>query len=336
MKKSILFLFLFFLIGLVQAESILSDVQFESSSIIKVSIKEGEVINQPIVFFNSGQSRKFNFNRIDNFGFFEVGEKELIVEKDNFASVDVFLGNSNLKKGIYFGKIDIIESDDFFSIPVLLIVNSKAKLFGSSIRISQNSLVVSDSLNTDITFFNLKSILPSAFIEYKIVDLEGNIILEQSEILEIKREVTISKEFKIPDNAEEGAKYLIVSIKQGDSFYLSSETFDISKKSRTQPIVEKDFSSLISLGVVVFLLFSVIVISYFWNRRILIEAKDWRKQINKVKKTKFGDSAKYLRKLIHQKNILERAYGLKYISKKSYVEGTKEINLLIKKTKKKL
>ena len=78
------------------------------------------------------------------------------------------------------------------------------------------------------------------------------------------------------------------------------------------------------------------MLSSYWNKRVVSQAADWKKRVLEIKRIKFSDTAKEIRKLEHQKNLLERAYEKGNIKKISYEEGKKHINELIRKLKKRL
>jgi len=61
-----------------------------------------------------------------------------------------------------------------------------------------------------------------------------------------------------------------------------------------------------------------------------------KKKLIDIKKIKFTDISREVRRLEYQKSVLEKAYDERYIQRKSYEEGRKEINKLIFRLKKRL
>ena len=80
----------------------------------------------------------------------------------------------------------------------------------------------------------------------------------------------------------------------------------------------------------------MIALSYYWNHRVMSQAKDWEAQVNHIKKTQFSDSARALRRLKSQRDVLVRAYSNHYITKESYRKGIAEIDKLTTSLKKRL
>ena len=99
--------------------------------------------------------------------------------------------------------------------------------------------------------------------------------------------------------------------------------------------------------IILILIVAFLTFNYFWNKRIKTNARQWReklktetrefeKKLSNVKKIKFSDINKEIGKLQYQKSLLENARQKNYITEKSYRNGTRKIEELIKKLKKRL
>jgi len=316
---------------------------------IKAFVKDGgNAFTQIISIFNSGsEDRKFIVEEKSNTDFFDVsGDKTINIGPREFGFIDVMLDGSkkNLKQGVYVGEVVIYDSlnfNNFVDVPVVLEIGTdkeKAK-FGVAVEISRSSLPFyeGDKLNAKISVFNLEAQLDLVAVSYKIFSVEsGDEVYEYSEILNVKSQLRVDKEFPT-ENLVPGSYVVGAIVKQGGSVGTAAEIVNVAGNELLSPPIEKkDFSAFIFIGVLVFLIGAVILLSYYWNRRVLIEAKDWRNRLKDIKEEKFGDNARSLRRLNGQKLVLDRAFASHYISEKSYKEGVREINSLMEKIKKRL
>lgn len=334
MKWFILFLPLVLCLSLVSAGDTIKN--FDTNDYLVSSVIEsGRTSFKNINFFNSGKSREFDISSSGN-DIFDLKTESLFVEGDSFGTFS-FNFKGDLLPGFYFSKIIIDDGEDFIEIPILLGVESKNKIFGDSISLSQNSLNLfpGGELDSKISLFNLGSLQSAVSVNYGLFDLEGNLLVSETEVLDVERNLEISKSIKLPTDLTEGKKVLVVSISQGESYGVSYEFFDI-----VQINLSPDSGSFLSSWIFYFLVFvlvlALLITSHYWNRRVISEAKDWRGKIGALRKYKFSDNARYLRKLSRQKSLLESAYSDGYVSQDSYSKGIKEINKLIDNTKDKL
>jgi hypothetical protein len=99
---------------------------------------------------------------------------------------------------------------------------------------------------------------------------------------------------------------------------------------------DKEIYARIYLGVFIFLLSSVVLISYLWYNRSVKQTQNWKAELEYVRKLQFSDAARGMRRLEAQKAVLQRAYSSKYISKATYESAINEIDRLSSQLKKRL
>ena len=131
---------------------------------------------------------------------------------------------------------------------------------------------------------------------------------------------------------------MVALVKSGESVGLDLSQISLPSNGilLSPAIKSKDYSSRIYKGIFIFLLSSIILVSYLWYNRSNKQAKDWKSQLNYIEKTQFSDAAKGLRKLQAQRALLEKAYSNHYISKNSFESALVEISRLSAQLKKRL
>ncbi len=317
-----------------------SAAEFEMHTpIVKAAITQGNEIYQEISFFNGDKTADFFIAKINGGGFYEIEDSEFAVESNSYGSFRVKLGNNELMPGVYTDEVSISSDKATKKIPVVLEVESKGDVvFDSTVEVlKRSSIYAGGDFFANVKVHNLGSTYDSVSVTYSIKDLAGNIIYEEVEVLNVREPVQIGKSTFLPIDIAVGTYIFSVIARQGQSYACATETFSIVDNPSLSPsAAEKDYSKLIGFFVILFLIASVILLSYYWNKRVFSEAKDWRGKIDELKKTKFSDTAKAISKLKYQKTILQKAYARHYITKQSYLSGTDEINALIERLKKRL
>ena len=334
MKKIYLFTFILILVfsTLVSGESFNVD-----TPIIKLSVKENVALTNPITIINNENRQTFHIN-YSSTGFISTDTELLTLgeyEKKNFA---VNINNQGYSPGVYAGQIQITGEKDSLTIPVILEMETKDVFVDVSSQITPKFLKIfpKESLVVDIGIYNSGGRDSEIILEYSIINLNTESILSETESLSIKDQIKLTKSFLIPKNTALGDYVFFAVAKQKDSVGVSSLLFEIS------PLEEKvnqrimNYYLYIVAGIIITLLISVVLFNHYWDKKIMRNTKYWREKIIDIKKIKFSDTNKAIKKLEYQKSLLERAYKEKYIKSTSYKEGKKKINELIKRLKKRL
>ena len=337
-NKNLYLLFFVFLIYSVSAQPVL-----HTPEVITVSSGKSVI---PISFFNDGPAREFNGAFVSNSEFGYLQEYSVNVDKESYGSISIVLGDSDIAPGIYFGHVLISdESGLLFNVPVVYARESPLpQKFDTSISFNEvsdtnfNSGELTISPNIDIykLDFNPSTSNNLAFY-FEVYDLQGNILDSSEKSLSVSSRTSF-KQFSNLGNDYPEEVILFAKVTHNGLTWLDVASVKLPKSEiALSPIDEKrDYSSWLYTGIFIFLLASMIVLSYFWNHRAMKQAGDWRSRVNYIKKTQFTDTAKAMRNLKYQKDVLERAYASHYITKESYLDGLSTIEKLSEQLKKRL
>ncbi|MGV8142007.1 MAG: hypothetical protein ACP5NS_00025 [Candidatus Pacearchaeota archaeon] len=340
MSKLINFLLLIlFFIGFVSAEATLHTPQ-----IITVSSSEATI---PISFFNDGLSQNFNAAFVSDNGFARLEDYSIYVEEESYGSFSIIIGENALEPGLYFGKVIISDtSGAIFNIPVIYGKESDLpRKFDVSIEFDESldSNYISDELviSPNIKVYKLDynpSTSNNLNLIFIVYDLDGNVIDSTEDVLAVSTQSSFEYFSNLGTSPPNTVVLAAVAKNSGLTWLdVSQVQLPISPQIFFSPPVEKkEYSSWMYLGIFALLVISMILLSYFWNARVMNTANDWRSRVNYIKKTQFSDSAKAMRKLKDQKEVLERAYASHYITRESYNQGISTIENLSKQLNKRL
>ena len=321
-----------------------------SSPIIKATVEKGGKINNEIGIINSKETQTFKVTHFPEDNFISIEEKEFIIEKNKDAVFNVLLDSKDKGPGVYVGEISVSSSTEETKIPVIMEVETAFPLFDVSLEIPPSSvkIIPGGALDVEITVHKLKGTDKRAFLELSIKDLRNNELFSESQELNVERQTKIEKSISLPQEAEgEYVFSAVVKDVTAVSVGTGSLLFSTSP-SLPPPESAKDNRALFfSFIIIIILIVAFLTFNHFWNKRIKTNAKHWReklktetkeleKKLSSVKKIKFSDVNKEIGKLQYQKSLLENAMQKNYITEKSYSDGTKKINELIKKLKKRL
>ncbi len=328
--KAIFLLFLLVSFPLVYA---LPDKELELSTFfIKTVIFKGEAASSTLQFINLGNEQTFSIEKNGNF--FDVDKQEIFVKSGDSTSVSVSFNNSSLDEGVYVGNILLTSKKDSARIPVVLGVKSKQVLFDVTSSVSPQFTVLSpgDRLAADIKVINLGSLNKTVMLSYYVSDLDGNVIVSDSQTADVATTMGLSRDLSLPVDVPLGDYVFYVTAKSGSSFGLSAFLFTVSDKKKTT----SQSYFMIVLALVLILLFLFLFFSYRWSRRLATSSQYWNDKVSELRKMKTGNLAKDLHKLQYELQLLENAYSKGYIKRSSYQETKNKIGEMIKQLRKRL
>ncbi len=323
---------------------------FDTSAImIKSVVKKGESAVNPISIF-SDEKQTFNIVPSSEKDFISIENYDFLVSEQK-GTFNAVLKSEGLSEGVYAGKLRISGEEDSIDIPVVLEVESPVLNFDLSSEIAPKFLEISwgEYLAANIIVYNLGFKSGKVFLYYAIKDLNGDVIISEEQELSINNKIQFTKNFLIPKEIPAGDYLFLASINEANSGYVgtSSSLFSISDDILTSP--EKDNSKYLGFAffIIFILIMAFLIINYYWNKKLISNSKEWNKKLagnskewNKklayVKRIKFGNIGKEIRKLEHEKELLNEAHNKGYIRKKSFDEGKIKINELVNKLKKRL
>ncbi len=203
-------------------------------------------------------------------------------------------------------------------------------LFDLSIDLEPKTLQPSKELTVHATLFNINYVgLVDVNINYIIKDFNNNIILKESEIINIETQATFSKTFKLPADIKIGDYVLIVQSEYQGTIGTASESFTVSKLEYPTTI-QSNNKVLIFLGLLIVLFAAIIV--FIYHKKLTLFSKIQKNRLN-LEKEKIIDNALKIQKLERQKRTLETAYKQGLISKEAYTKDVTKIENAIRKFK---
>ncbi len=313
---------------------------------IKIGLKAGSSGIQTISVFNDkDEAKTFTIEKEHGRNFYEIGENTLEVGPKTYGTVTLTLGSPIVLPGLYLDRVIISDGTSEKGVPVVVEVSSKGKiLFDTIIEAKIDYLAVPGSnFGARVKVYNIGAVQDAVEMLYGIQNFGGDMIHEKTEVLSVREPIEIRKEFSLPESLPEGLYVFSVAARQGNyaspndySYSVTSQLFIVEQRTSLSPVIEADSSKTIGFFIILFLMVSVIVLSYYWNKRVLNQGKEWRTKVSEIRAVKFSDAARSIRRLNYQKHLLEKAYGSHYVTRESYEQGRKEINNMISKLKKRL
>jgi hypothetical protein len=211
--------------------------------------------------------------------------------------------------GVYSGSIRIYTDEREYTVPVIIEVESKNVFFDSKVEVKNNIINKGEELQIGLDIFNLREIVDDDVeVSYYIKEIDGDTILEDSEIINVKSHEYYLKSIELPNDIKEGDYFIMVKTRKGVYVGTSTDIFQIvvPKKEEIVPTVFESCIAnkicLISLSVgsvIISLLIIVYLIDIFIISRM--PKKKLKRVYRKPRKRKKKDS------LIKK---IEREFGL--------------------------
>ena len=199
---------------------------------LKINLTSGKEIRESISVSNY-LNEKIDFVALHNLGdLIRINEKEFSVPAKSEKGVFVLVDARNTEVGIYSGKIILKSEKEERIIPVIVEVHDKEDpLLDVYLNISKNEFYAEDNLTFEVELYNLKSEDGVDFsVSYFVKDLDGKIILEEEENIELEGEIKLNKGFVLSKNIKEGEYILGVVVKRGNLKNFASEFFEIKER----------------------------------------------------------------------------------------------------------
>lgn len=334
MNKIFIFIFIF-LLSFALAEDV--------PHTIEIITARGDNFVYPISFFNSDASGTYSAS-LDKGIIAKLDFNSINVGNEDFGSFNLIVGNEQASRGIYFDTITISKGSELFQkIPVVVGLESKTSEIEYDVSIdfdanSDISLISGETvLSPIINVYKLNYNNPGSnavALTFSVYSVKGDLLISSEEVVSVSRQASFEHFFNLGLSDYEEV-LMVVSAKSGNSFGIDMSQASLSNSLLFSPPSD-NYAPRIYAGIFIFLISSVMLISYLWYNRSVNQAKDWKSELEYVKKTQFTDAAKGLRKLEAQKDVLHRAYSSRYISKSSYDSAINELNQLSERLKKRL
>lgn len=308
--------------------------------VIKSVINEGESVSNLVKIINYNKEQKFNIDYFSENNLIFVEPDIFLIRANEEKMFNVIFNSKDYPPGVYSGEIVVRGEKDSISIPTILEIETPSIDFDvlPEIAPSYSEVLPGGKFAVDIKVYNLKLGSKEVSLYYTIKDRKGDIILSESQDLDVLDDVQITKTFLLPEKIEPGNYvFSILAIgKNSGSVGTSSVLFDVALS--LSPIAGRPSGYYLdlALAVIFVLIVSFLIINYYWNKRLVGNAVECNKRIIDIRKVKSGDISREIKKFEYKKSLLEIAYKKGYIKKEAYKEGKRRVDLLIEKLKKRM
>jgi hypothetical protein len=301
--------------------SILPDFEVEPI-VIKVAVQKGESFKIPLKIINGGTAKQNFFislsDSMQGKAYFSDNGFLLGLNEEKTIYISFFTSEDS-EEGVFTGKVFVKGYGITKQIPVILEVTSKEVLFDISLDIpaKYKELLPGEDLLLQLTLFNLGGLgKVDVSVEYLIKDLDGNIVLEASDVVAVETQASFQKSIKLPSSIESGDYVAIAYAKYGPSIGSSSVMFHVL--GREFPFLKSRTFLIILAFASAGLIFIIILLLY--KRR-----KKKKKYIKRVYKKPDKRKSKISEKLSSLESSKE------YISGKTYSKIKKSLKGLLTK-----
>ncbi len=341
-KKILLFVNLFLVFAFfVDAQSIL-----ETPQVVTITTTSAGVM-ESINFFNNGRESVFTASLTQPSSVISLESSSISVQEDSYGSFILKINTENTLPSIYFNSLKIYRDGVllFEEVPIIIVAEDKSFNLNHDVIIDlqpydvdyiSGELVLSPSLN--VYRLNYNDQITSVALNLFIYTVDGELLKFSEENLAVSGTASFERFINLGSTPPEEVVLVATTESAGRTGFDIAQFNTLTEEILlfSPPVEKKDYSMWIYLGVFVLLLGFVIVISLFWSQRSVKQAKEWRSQLSYIKKIQFSDSARALRKLRSQREVLLRAYNRHFISKESYQKGIFEIDNVLDSIKKRL
>lgn len=323
------------------AAPILRDFEVDRTT-IKVMVKQEESFKVPVTIKNTeGVSQSFEVSLSQSLkDLILISEYAFALKKGEERTIYLnFVSTNGTEPGVYTGTLFIKTSSKTKKIPIVYSVKSKMVLFDVSLDIpaKYKEILPGEELLLQLTIFNLGEVgKTDIFVDYIIKDFEGNIVVEQSDIVAVETQVSFSKMIKLPSTIKPGDYVAIAQARYDASLGSSSVMFHVIEEEK--PIIDfiKNKYFLIALTIIILAVLFVIFLEHERKKMkdvLKIQGREIGKIHKKIKIRKIAtrEAGGIKRKLRRQLRALEKAHDAGYISKSSYEKGKGRILNLNKK-----
>ncbi len=200
-------------------------------------MKQGATFFEKIKIANTGDLLLL-VSLTNNMGdYLSLSQEQVRVEPGEEKTVNVKF--SALDTGIHVGSIIVTAGDIQKIIPVTLEVSSERVLVDAKMEVlpEYTELKSGDSLKAQVTLFNTGKKDVPVVVTYVIKDLEGNIVLEESETFDMPDKKSFTKTFDT-SKLKAGQYVTGMNVRYLDSFATSSARFEVKAEPVKKPLFE--------------------------------------------------------------------------------------------------
>ena len=312
-----------------------------NSLLLKVSMKKGDVASRTIgIASDEGGDFSLEISGIEGAS---LSEENFYLNPGESREVRIEFDSSGIEEGVYAGNLRFKNPSEEKKVPLVLEVESVKVLFGVNLdippdysEISPGERVVAQVRVFDLTSGSSES--ATVDIDYFIFDIDGNVIVSETDSLVVSKQAQASKSISFPKETKEGGYIFASVVKYGDSVGTASYLFSVKKSGFNLGNIfssDSDWKFFAVLGTIVFF-FCVIIFLFVYlvkdRDKLIKDLRDYHvKELDRQREI-LGEEAKILRKKgvsvkVVKKEVKKKVRELKQVQNKRVKE--------IKKMKKK-
>jgi len=333
-KKEVLVIFIALSLVFAALFSQAGDIIETKNVLLKFSLNKGDSIEKDINIY-SDLGGEINLDIIGIKEGISFEEDNFILDSGMEKSVNVIFDTNSVNEGVYIGHIEISSGKEKEKIPVIFEIESKDVFFDANLDIPSRYSDISkgDKISVQLDIFDLFSgggIQPglgssSVDIEYRVHDLDGNILISENDNLVIDKKAIITKTIDFPIDIETGQYVFSAVIKYKSSVGIVTDLFSVTEEENKESLFNLNGGTSNTIVILVFIGFVFLVLILFFVYII----RDRDKLFLELRK--YNDEELKRHKLL----LREEAKILKKRKKVSGKDIRKEINEKIKKIKEK-
>ncbi|MFA5952963.1 MAG: hypothetical protein WC812_00020 [Candidatus Pacearchaeota archaeon] len=268
-----------------------SDLVFDKD-ILKIDLRQGQSILTNLSLTNVG-NEVFDVEIVvdEKIDFLiDIDEKTFIMNSNGQKEIPIsFFSNEETIPDVYFGELMINYGDFNKEIPVIIDIDSLQSLLDVELVLPNPSNIYSPGSDltvvSKITNFGEVGRF-DVILEYEITDLEGNIILSNSDSMAVETQFSNVQIFTIPDYLKRGRYLVSVKAKYNGEVAVASHEFFVDRGLRTVLLDNLTLVVIfILLGILLILIF-LIIIKCFFQRMLNHAISKEKKHISLSKKNK--------------------------------------------------
>ena len=305
-----------------------------STEALKVTLKQGEEKDESFTIKNIGDFSlgiKVNLNKISEF---LTAPTEyilnLVLQPDEQETINLsFKAEEDFTPDVYPREITITGAGTSTIIFTIIEIESAKPLFDVDVEVLPEYKIIlpGSDIFLEVSLFNVRGFgRVDVILEYSIRDFQGKIWAMEEETVAVETQAKFTREILVPSDIPPGTYVSTVRVIFEDSVGISSDLFEVRAKAiRLYPIVIKDFTFFLLLGIIVVIIITAFVIFELYVPR--------RKHIPKTieEEEKIIRNEEKIKKLNKELSALEQAYNAKFISEGSYNKHKERIEGQLKK-----
>ena len=167
----------------------------------------------------------------------------------------------------------------------MLEVATKRVLFDvkADIPAEFKEVLAGEEISAQVTIFNLGEVSGlNVTVIYRIIDMEGKILLERTNISDIQTQISSVESFALPETIQAGTYVFTAEILYEDSVTTSSDTFHVATEAEIEFPLRTDYAIYTAIAVVIFVFMIIMYLSY---RRLKRVEKKHKKLYEKIEET---------------------------------------------------